>query len=217
MSRIVALVTLSIAFLAAAPLGAAPCAPPTLVHIVTVDVTAGIDSSSFGAQPKGLYRIGSDKMRLEEAPRSAKIHETYIVAEPNIWRVNLVNNYGVHSVDPGPTFNTLAPVFPMRGVSPKLQSLELGCESDFIAEYAPKPVRSERIGDVTFDVYRVSEGIDAVELLERPGTGVPSFARFYRSGILGKTLRYDEYSTNLPANPSLFTPPANVNFVEHER
>ena len=41
---------------------AAVCAPAKLVHLVTVDVTPGVPAASFGAQPRVMYRIGSEQI-----------------------------------------------------------------------------------------------------------------------------------------------------------
>lgn len=199
----------------AAPASAATCAPPTLLHIITVDVTPGITSQMFAAQPKGLYRIGSDKMRVEEAPDPANgIHGLVVVAEPNIWMANLLDNTGKHIVDPGPTFFVKAPVFGIAGLSPRLLDLELGCEAAYLAANAPKAVRSEQLGGAAYLVYRVDDNPDAVEILEKSGSNTPAFARYFHQGKLELVLRYDLYSTGLQSNPDLFTPPSSVHFSE---
>jgi len=199
----------------ASPVYAATCAPQKLVHIVTVDVTPGIRSSTFAAQPKGLYRIGSDKMRSEEVSDPANgIHGLLVVAEPNIWMANLYDNTGKHIVDPGPSLLAKAPVFGIQGFSAKLLSLEFGCEADFIATNVPKPVRSEQIGNVRFDVYRVDDAPDAVEILERSGTSTPAFARYFHKGKLEVAFRDDLYETGLGNDPNLLVPPTGVTYVE---
>lgn len=197
------------------PAAAAICAPENLVHIIVADVTPGLDPTTFAAQPKVYYRIGSDRMRVEEAVDAANgIHGILVVSEPNIWMANLYDGTGRHIVDPGPTFFARAPVFGIQGLSGKLIGLEFGCEADFIAANAPTPVRSEQIGNDTFDVYRVTDGSDAVEILERPGSGIPTFARYYQNNNLVMALRYLLYKTGLPNQPNLFTPPPNVRYVE---
>ncbi len=202
-----------VALASAAPAGAAPCAPSTLVHIVVTNVTPGIAPASFNAQPKVYYRLGSDKMRLEEAVDTANgIHLVAVVAEPNIWMANLYDGTGRHAVDPGPTYFAKAPVIGAADLSGKLIGLEFGCEADFIAQNAPKPTRSEKIGNDTFDVYRVEDGASAVEILEKSGSNIPAFVRYFQQGSLAMVLRYDIYETGLPPNPDLFTPPANVRY-----
>jgi hypothetical protein len=198
----------------ALPAAAATCAPPKLVHITVANATPGIDPASFNGQPKEYYRIGSSKVRIEEAvDRSNGIHGIIVVDEPNIWMANLYDNTGKHAVDPGPTFLAKAPVFG-QNVPGKLIDLEFGCENDFIAANAPKPSRSETIGTATFDAYRVDDAGDAVEILERSGTSIPAFARYYHQGSLVMVLRYDAYATGLPYDAKLFAAPANVRYTD---
>jgi hypothetical protein len=198
-----------------APTAAATCAPTKLVHVVVSNVSPGIDAASFGAKPKVFYRIGSDKLRVEEALDAANgIHGIMVVSEPNIWMANLYDGTGKHIVDPGPTFFAKAPVVGAEGIPPKLLGLEFGCEADYIAANAPKPVRSEHIGTDSFDVYRVEDGADAVEILERPASGTPALVRYYHQNQAVMILRYDLYETGLANDPALFMPPANVRYTD---
>ncbi|HZT13675.1 MAG TPA: hypothetical protein VFA29_12760, partial [Candidatus Baltobacteraceae bacterium] len=81
------------------------------------DVTPGVVAGTYGAQPKTFYRVGEDKLRVEEGlDRQNGIHELIVVAEPNVWMINLFTNSGRHMVDPGPTFKTVAPVIGLQGV-----------------------------------------------------------------------------------------------------
>jgi hypothetical protein len=190
----------------------ATCAPQKLVHITVVNVTPGIDTTSFAAQPKNFYRIGSDKLRIEEALDAANgIHAVIVVAEPRIWMANLYDGTGKLIVDPGPTYFARAPIVGTN-LKGKLAGLEFACENDFIAANAPTPVRSEAVGTTRYDVYRIVDGADAVEILERPGSGKPSLIRYYRQGALAMVLRYDLYATDLPDDFALFIPPANIHY-----
>jgi len=200
----------------ASPAYAATCAPAKLVHIVTVNVTPGIPAGSFNAQPENMYRIGSDRMRVEEAVDSVNgIHGLVVTAEPNIWMVNLYDNTGKHIVDPGPTLFAKAPIFyGMQGFPAKFMDLEFGCEADFIAANALTPVRSEQIGANRFDVYRMDAGTEAVEILEQSGTHTPAFARYYHQGNMVLAFRYDLYSTGLTNDPNLFVAPSGVRYTE---
>jgi hypothetical protein len=193
---------------------ASTCAPAQLVHVAITDVTPGIDPTSFAGQPKNFYRIGSDKARIEEALDAANgIHGMIVTAEPNIWMINLYDNTGKHIVDPGPTFFAKLPVI---GTDPKgkLIGLEFGCEAAFLAANAPKPARVEQVDGSSYDVYRVEDGSEALEILERTRTNIPAFVRYFNKGSLGAVLRYDVYVTNLPDDPGLFLPPPNVRFTE---
>lgn len=198
----------------ARPACAATCAPPQVVHIITVNITPGVVPGTFSAQPRALYRVGSDKLRIEEALDTPNgIHGLVVVSEPKIWMINLFDNTGKLVVDPGPTFDTKVPLAGAASPSKKLGELELGCEADFIAKYGPAPVRSENMGDARFAVYRIEDGQYAVEILERPGSGVPAFARFFDDGKLVLALRYALYATEPTNNPSLFAPPPGIHLA----
>ena len=186
----------------------------SVVLVAVILAFATRASATTCAPPKNYYRIGSDKLRIEEAVDAASgIHGVVVVAEPNIWMANLYDGTGKHIVDSGPTFFAKAPVFGTR-LSGRLIGLEFGCEADFIAANAPKPVRVEQVGGIGFDVYRIEDGPDAVEILERSSTNIPAFVRYFHQGNLTAVLRYDLYLTNLPNDPSLFLPPPNVRYTE---
>jgi hypothetical protein len=216
-----------IAYLAAlgsvlATLGAASppsslCAPASLVHITVSNVSPGLDPASFAAKPKEYYRIGSDRLRIEEATDTADgIHALIVVAEPNVWLANLYNGTGKHVVDPGPTFVARAPLFGTT-LGGKFTGLEFGCENDFIAANGLKVVRSEQIGASVFDVYRIENESDAIEILEHSGSGTPAYARYYHQGQLQIAIQYELYATGLPNDPALFSPPPNVRYTDVRR
>lgn len=191
------------------------CAPEKMVHVTTVEVTPGMPPGSFAALPKNFYRVGSDKLRIEEQLDTANgIHALIIVTEPNIWMVNLYDSTGRHIVDPGPTFNAHAPVFGIQGLPPKLLALEFGCESQYLATNAAKPDRTEQVDNASYDVYKVADGSEAIEVLERPGSGIPSYARYYHQGKMTMALRYDLYQTGLATDPNLFVQPPNIKYTE---
>lgn len=82
------------------------CAPAKLVHVRITNVTPGTDPASFNAQPLNIYRIGSGKVRMEEAiDTTNKIHELLISSEPDIWSstctitpVNISSIPGLHTL-----------------------------------------------------------------------------------------------------------------------
>jgi hypothetical protein len=190
------------------------CAPAKLVHVRITNVTPGVDPASFGGAPRDFYRVGSAKLRIEEAPDTVNhIHELIVSSEPNMWIVNLYDHTGKHGVDPGPTYFAKAPILG-TGLPKQLMDLEFGCEQNFIAAYAPTPVRTERVNGTEYRVYRFAQGTDAVDILERPGSNAPSFVRYYKNGTLGMALRYDLYQAALPSNPALFVKPAGIQYTE---
>ena len=200
--------------ISASPVLAATCAPAKLVHIRFSDITPGIDPSSFAAKPKDLYRIGSGKMRVEEAVDAVNgIQGVTVSNEPDIWLVNLYDHTGKHVVDPGPTYFAKAPLFG-KILPGRLVDLEFGCEGDFISANNLKPVRTEQVSGTAYDVYRLEDGSDAIELLRRPGSDTPSFARYYDKSGLQEVLRYDVYTTGLADDPKLWVPPSGIHYVD---
>ena len=200
---------------AASPAVAATCAPAKLVHIVTTETTPGIDPGSFDALPKSLYRQGATRSRLEEQQDDKnKIHGLAVIDEPNIWMANLYDRTGRHIVDPGPVFNTHAVVFADDRISPRILDLEFGCEAEFIAANAPKVDRTETIDGVSLNVHRLSDGKEALEILEKPDAATPSFARYYRDGKLVWAIRYDLYEIGAEPDADMFTAPKGVKYVE---
>ena len=168
------------------PAYAATCAPAKLVHIVTTNVTPGIVPGSFQAQPKTLYRIGNNKMRIEESPdKASAIHGLIVISEPDIWMINLYDNTGHHILDSGPNLDAVAPVISFHGVPAKITAMELGCEADYLTSNGIQPSGTEHIGSDNFTVYRISSGKDVLELLDRQGTVTPAYARYYHAGKLG--------------------------------
>jgi hypothetical protein len=197
------------------PVQAAQCAPQTLVHIVFRDVTPGIDPASFQAQPKTLYRLGDGKSRSEEADDPPRhLHQLFVVAEPDIWMVNLDDGTGAHIVDPGPTYISHDPAVAGEGVSSRLTELEFGCEAEFIKDNGLRPARVEQIGGQPYDVYRLDADGDAIEILVNRGK--PAYIRYFRAGQLVLVWRYDVYESGLKNDPSLFSPPAGVQYKEQK-
>jgi hypothetical protein len=213
MKRILGFAPFCVALLCASPVYAATCAPQSLVHIVAVNVTPGLPASSLAAKPQGVYRLGANKLRIEEALAPNGTRSVIVVDEPDVWTANLDDRDGKHVIDSGTALVAEAPVFGF-GIPSTLSALEFGCESNFIAANAPTPVGSEQIGDKRFNVYRVAAKSDAVEILEQSGTSTPAFARYYHQGKLVESLQYELYATGLTNNLDLFSRPLGVRYIE---
>ncbi len=192
----------------------AACAPATLVHIVTTETTPGIDPMSFDAKPKSLFREGAKRSRLEEQPDDAGVQALAVVDEPNIWMANLTDKTGRHIVDPTAAPQTRAVVFPDDRIAPKILELEFGCEAAYVAANAPAVFKIETIDGVPLEVHRVTVGTEAAEILWKPGSTRPQFARYYRSDKLVWALRYDRYEIDPPSDPDMFTAPKGIKYEE---
>ena len=197
--------------LVAAPAVAATCAPPTLTRIVTRSVGPDIPQSSFRAQPITLYRQGEKYLRNEEAPDpDQRLHLITIVAEPDIWTVNLMDKTGKHMVDPGPTFVAHAPIVAGQGVPAAFMELEFGCEAAF-ARARGRDAGVRTVADKTARIYALQEGDRRLEIL-LTDRGVPAEVAYYQGARTILTIRYDAYETGLPDDPTLFQKPEGVRF-----
>ena len=197
--------------LIAAPASAATCAPPTLTRIVTRSVGPDILLGSFNAEPVTLYRKGERHLRNEEAPDpEQRRHLLTIVAEPDIWMINLMDQTGKHLVDPGPIFVAHAPIVAGQGVPAVFQELEFGCEAAFVrARGREAGVRT--VDGKTARIYALQAGDQRLEvlLIDR---GVPAEVAYYRGARTVLTIRYDAFEMGLPDDPTLFQKPAGVTF-----
>ena len=198
------------AALACAGAASAACAPTRMVKIVAHAVN--FDSSTFAAKPKTTYRVGAGRARVEEADDPQQhLHLVNIVREPDIWIANLLDHSGQHIVDPGPSFNVHLPLFASGdGV---LKDLEFGCESAFVAQYAPKAEHRVRIGLHFGELHRAVAGDAAVEIVMTKN-GSPLEAAYYKGGKLMLKLDYTSYETGLAVDEALFSPPAGFTWVE---
>jgi hypothetical protein len=193
----------------------AACAPASIVHIVTTETTPGIDPDSADAKPKNLFRQGSNRSRLEEQPDALGVVQAMaVIDEPNIWLANLADRKGRHFFDPSAAPATRAAVFSDDRIAPKILDLEFGCEAAWVAANAPKVDRVEAVDGVKLDVHRFVDGIEAAEILEKPGSSDPAFARYYRSGKMVWVIRYDLYDANAPSDPDMFKAPAGVTYED---
>jgi hypothetical protein len=198
------------AALACAGTASADCSPPTMVKIVTR--AANVDPATFGAKPKTMYRVGVGRARMEGEPDPQQgLHLVNIVNEPDIWVANRIDHSGQHIVDPGPSLKVHLPLFAEGdGV---LKDLEFGCESAFVAQYAPKAEHRVRIGLHFGELHRAVAGDAAVEIV-MTNHGVPLQAAYYKAGKLLLKLDYTTYETGLAVDEALFHPPAGFTWVE---
>lgn len=101
MERTVLIVVVFIARLVAAE----PNLPMTRIEYRGISPKTPADS--FGAKLKVPYIAGTTYSRIEEQFDPAEgIHGLIVVAEPDIWMVNLFPRIAQHIVDSGPTFIT---------------------------------------------------------------------------------------------------------------
>ncbi len=132
----------------------------------------------------------------------------FVVSEPDVWMVNLVDSTGRHIVDLGPSYNFSAPIVPIPGDS-YWKNFQFGCEVEFMravgAEMKPQVdsngvVYRHSAEDVTVSLLVIGEGLPSSTVIEMPDETF--------------TIVYTEYLSNLPLDLSLFEKPDGVEFSE---
>lgn len=191
------------------------CAPPQLFRAVIRNISPGVPAAARAAQPRVLYRKGAIFMRSEEEVDPVSGDQmVVIVAEPDVWMINLADRTGRHTLDPGPELVVRAPILPPGQVPPQLLKLEFGCEPEFIAEFAPEPERVLPWGSEKAALHRVSVGEHSVALLMLERRNRPLMVSYLRQGRPVVVYRYDDYRHGLPDRPQLFAPDRNIRITK---
>jgi hypothetical protein len=197
----------------AAPACAAVCAPERMVRIITHDATPRDPGPAASTKSQTFYRLGSRYARLEQTSDAAPTPQTLVViAEPDIWFVNLSDKTGRHVVDPGPTFDVHVALLSGRDLPPAFLELELGCEGEFVQAHAPGSAGRAKIGGRDVELHRVISGDHVIEIAMVAGR--PVQVSYLRAGKLVAATAYDRYETGLAPDLSLFAPPAGIAFEE---
>lgn len=200
-----------------------PCRPASLVGMTVRNVTPGLQAADPRAQPRRLWRMGSQFLRSLEQPVVSQSLQNptapmarqalTIVAEPDIWTIDLASKQGRHNLDKGPVLEVRAPIVPL-GAPREFMSLEYGCEMEFVAVRAPIAQRTVRWGGVDAGIHTYSVGTASLAILMNDRTGEPLMVTYIRDGRPVQIVRYDEYRQGLPDQPDLFRPPADVTITE---
>jgi tetratricopeptide (TPR) repeat protein len=183
-----------------------------MMKIVVRDTSPDTPSTSFGAKPKTLYRMGEIYGRNEELPDLENgIHGLLVIAEPKLWMINLLDKTGKLIIDPGPTFAFRAPIIPSQGKNqkPVLQDFELGREYDFLHQHKAK--QGQRVlNGKKYDMLSLSiEGYDII-MFSQEGKQEPFRVIVSRGQSLVCQYDYDEYKTGLAPQMDLFEPGKDI-------
>lgn len=195
-------------------LGPPPCAPEKLTRVIVRNVSPGLAAAAPAAQPRTLWRQGSTFLRSEESPDPTRGQPVVIIAEPDIWTVDMATQSGQHQVDPGPELVVRAPILPAApDLPPPFRTLEFGCEVAFLtAAGAMVPRQTVPWGATKATVHQVTSGEHTVSILLGTRRQVPLMVAYARSGQPVFALRYDDYRDDLPDRPGLFAEPAGMKF-----
>jgi hypothetical protein len=195
--------------------GAIAFADDPMTKIIFRQESTEVAPNSYAAKPKTIYLWQSTKGRVEQAlDIEHNTQQLFIADGKDGWIIDEVSKTGQHMIDPSTDHNFYAPIIPQPNAQTPapLRSFELGHELAFMREQNVSPKA-------------VTESGRKLMLYECEGAGYT--LRFYlafddakpvKSEVLqgGKVilrLIYLEYST-LPADPSLFAPPAGVKIIE---
>lgn len=198
------------------PLGGS-CAPEKLVRLVVRNISPGLAAADPRAQPQLIYRKGGAYLRTEGQPDLARngAKAIFVVAEPDVWTIEISSRRGRHSVDPGPDYGVHAPILPLTGdVAPLFQGLEFGCEAAFVAAHAPRAQRTVAWGEATAALHVATVGDQSLAILMDERRSQPLLISYVRQGKPVWVVRYDEFRADLPDRPELFMPARGVTFEE---
>ena len=187
---------------------------PPMTRIECRNIFPKMPADSFGAKPKILYIAGTTYSRIEEQPDPAEgIHGLIICAEPDIWMVNLFPRTAQHIVDPGPTFITHHDILD-RDAPKEFSSLELGKEIEFFRSHHATPLEAQSLDGQRCEASEFTHANYRVVLFVRADTHQPFHLDVFRDGKAFFSIRYLSYQPDLPFDPALFTPPADITITE---
>jgi hypothetical protein len=192
------------------------CGPEKLTRMVVRNVSPGLPAAAPAAQPRTIYRQSALNLRTEETPDPARGQPVVVIAEPDIWIFNTANRKGQHQVDPGPELVVHAPVLPATADLPRaLLTLEYGCELEFLRRQgAETPRQTIPWGAAKATVHQVQLGEHVVSVLLAERRQTPLMVAYAKANKPVFMIRYDEYRSDLPDRPELFTRPERVEFTE---
>lgn len=194
--------------------GGARCAPVNLTRVIVRNVSPGLMAASPAAQPRTLYRLGTTFLRSEESPDPARGQPVVIVAEPDIWTIDLATRGGQHQTDPGPELVVHAPILPIApDLPPEFRALEYGCEFEFLtAAGAATPRQTVNWGAAKATVHVVAKGEHSINILMATRRQAPLMVAYAKGGQVVFAIRYDDFRNDLAERPGLFAPPEGMKF-----
>ncbi len=176
-------------------------------------IAATVKAGTFEASARELWRVGQEKMRLQEAPDSAQgIHGLIISTAPDSWMINLFANEARHIVDNGPSTDIHAPILP-PALNSKLDGvLEYCHEVTFFTQRNAKTVPLKEIDGVRTIGLSLGLGDSEIVLRQRED-GQPFQVEFAMDGT-AVVVRYDAHQNSVLVPADWFLPPANLKLVE---
>ncbi len=184
-----------------------------MTHIVFRIVDADTPKDHFALAPKEMWRVGTQYLRVEEAPNPKRmIHSLIIVDEPHIYMINRYNNKAHHILDPDPMLEVHMPLFPSH-LPEEISKLEFGNELEFFQQRNARPMSSVKMDGKSYktSVLKI-DGADLVMLIDDAnGSPVQISVQF---GGESFAFHYNTYETGLDPDLNLFKVPEGVSIIE---
>ncbi len=182
-------------------------AAETMTYLEYRQVFPKVDPDSFKGQPRKLWRVGKEKMRLEEPHNPAtNLKGLAIISIPDIWMINRATRTGRHSKDTNPI---RIPIFPPMEGAPWVPKLEFGEEIAFFRDQIAETSLKENVGGRVMDRYRIRrDGVDLILFVDSEKQ-VP-IRVMMRVGEKALGIHYTKYRSGLKPNDTLFQPPAKI-------
>ena len=186
------------------------CAPGRLIRMETVDHPTSAKARETPPMSRVIYRIGNDRMRVEEIPNPATgLHRLFIIDTPDLWTIDLAKRSGDHEVDADTHSVVRAPLFAMAGLPDDLLAVEHGCELEFIAD--PRTIHEPGgSGDKAGIKHSRQSGPWQLMLLTRVGKSEPIAAMLGKDGKALMSIKYRSYEFLDAVPEGLFAPPAGI-------
>ena len=202
--------------------------PKTMTQISIRLIEPGPAPGSFEAQPKIYWRAGTTYARIAEAPDPENhIHGLMIIAEPDIWMVNLEDKSGKHLTDNGPS-DVHMPIFPagsgvkvkLRPISPvpsgakmTLSELEFCMELEFFAKNGATLSAGDALKGKPTELHELTTEGRKLTLWTDSASKKPIRISMTQ-GTHTETYEYLSYQDDLAFDPSLFQVPAGIQLTD---
>ncbi|MDH5763366.1 MAG: hypothetical protein OEZ51_10315 [Nitrospinota bacterium] len=191
-----------------------------MAHIIFRFEDSSNQQNHFARQPKEMWRVGTQYLRLEEKPNpETHIHLLLIANEPHIYMINQYNNQGQHILDPGPVFKMHMPIFssnPEKGGSNKekeISKLEFGTELEFFKKNNARSMPHVQMKGKIYNALMLT--IDGADLFlftdQSSGLPVQLSVQSEKDAFV---VHYEVYEAGLEPDLDLFKVPVNINIVE---
>jgi hypothetical protein len=190
-------------------------ADDAVTKIVFRSQNPDLASDPIATEPRTLYRMGTTMGRIEEPIDSPPGGTSIFIANgKDGWIINLAGHTGKHLVDPSADQSFYAPIIPPEGPNQPapVRAFEMGRELAFMRSQFVEPKAVSKDGK-KLSLYECTREGYTLQFYLNAETFMPTETDVLKDSKLLTRVIYLEYKT-LPADPSLFQPPAGVKISE---